>query len=132
PTRSVLILNVNPEAPTYADDFDPKASYELKIDTNGDFEPDIAFHVLFAFSGMGQQTAMVYCATRAEAGGSGAIGEVIVHRAPVSFGREALIKEEGPYRFYAGFRSDPFHADRMGFANNMQWTRSDYFADKNV
>jgi hypothetical protein len=104
----------------------------LKIETNGDFEPEIAFHVLFAFHGIGQQTATVYRATGADACESGAVGEVIIHQAPVSFGREAHITSEDPYRFYAGFRSDPFHADRMGFANNMQWTRNDYFADKNI
>jgi hypothetical protein len=48
PARSVLILNVNPEAPSRADSFDPQASYEFKIDTNGDFEAEITFHVLFA------------------------------------------------------------------------------------
>ena len=47
PTKSILILNVNPEAPTHANAFDPQASYEFKIDTNGDFEAEIAFHVLF-------------------------------------------------------------------------------------
>ncbi len=34
--RSVLVLNVNPFAPTLADSFSSEAVYELKIDTNGD------------------------------------------------------------------------------------------------
>src|SRR5438128_631330 len=34
PTRAVLILNVNPLAPTLATAFSPDAIYELKIDTN--------------------------------------------------------------------------------------------------
>ena len=42
PSKSILILNVNPEAPTRANAFDPRASYELKIDINGDFEAEIA------------------------------------------------------------------------------------------
>ena len=65
PTKSILILNVNPEAPTHASAFDPQASYELKIDTNGDFEAEIAFHVLFTALHDGQQTATLYRATGA-------------------------------------------------------------------
>jgi hypothetical protein len=46
--RSVLVLNINPDASALEPSFDPDASYELKIDT--DFEADVAFHVLFASS----------------------------------------------------------------------------------
>ena len=67
PSKSILILNVNPEAPTRASKFDPQASYELKIDTNGDFEADIAFHVLFMTLEDGQQTAVLYRAVGAAA-----------------------------------------------------------------
>ena len=48
--RSVLVLNINPDASALEPSFDPDASYELKIDTDGDFEADVAFHVLFASS----------------------------------------------------------------------------------
>jgi hypothetical protein len=132
PTRSILILNVNPEAPTRADIFDPAVSYEVKIDTNGDFMADIAFHILFTSLDDGRQAARVYRATGAAAQGSGPAGEVILHQAPVSFGQPVQITAEGPYRFYAGLRSDPFFADPIGFQNNMQWTGQDFFADKNV
>jgi hypothetical protein len=132
PTKSILILNVNPEAPTHADTFDPQASYELKIDTNGDSEAEIAFHVLFASAGEGQQTATVYRAIGAAAHDTGPVGEVIIHQVPVSFGHEAQVTTVGLYRFYAGLRSDPFFADPIGFQNNMQWTCQDFFADKNV
>ncbi len=67
PAISILILNVNPEAPAHADAFDPRASYELKIDTNGDFKADIAFHVLFSPLAGGQQAATVYRASGAAA-----------------------------------------------------------------
>ena len=53
--KSILILNVNPKASASA--FDPQASYELKIDTNGDFEADIAFHIFFITLEDGQQTS---------------------------------------------------------------------------
>ena len=130
--KSVMILNVNPDALTRANAFDPEASYEWKIDTNGDFEAEIAFHVLFASASDGQPTATVYRATGAAAQGAGPVGEVIIHQAPVSYASEAQVTTEGLYRFYAGLRSDPFFADRIGFQNNMQWTGQDYFADKNV
>ena len=132
PAKSILIFNVNPEAPAHADTFDPLASYELKIDTNGDFEPEIALHVLFASSYDGQQTATVYRATGAAAQDTGPVGEMIIRQAPVSFGDEAQITTDGPHRFYAGLRSDPFFADPIGFQNNMQWTGQDFWADKNV
>jgi len=60
PAKSVLIFNVYPEAPSRAAAFDPLASYELKIDTNGDFDPDIAFHILFSSPDGGHQIASVY------------------------------------------------------------------------
>jgi len=44
---SVLILDFNPEAVADEVSFDPAASYEIKIDTDGDLEADVAFHVLF-------------------------------------------------------------------------------------
>ncbi|MEO7840162.1 MAG: DUF4331 family protein [Anaerolineales bacterium] len=132
PTRSILILNVNPEAPTHANAFDSQASYEFKIDTNGDFEAEIAFHVLFTPIDDGQQTATLYRATGATAQGTGSIGEIIIQDAPVSFTQETRITTEGQYRFYAGLRSEPFFADPTGFFNNLQWTGQDFWAGKNV
>jgi hypothetical protein len=131
-TLSILILNVHSEAATPTNAVDPQASYELKIDTNGDFEAEVAFHVLFAFDGSGHQTATVYHTNGANAQASGPIGEVIIQQAPVSIGHEVQITTAGAYRFFAGLRSDPFFADPVGFGNNMRWTGHDYFADKNV
>lgn len=132
PTESVFILNVNPEAPTHATAFDPQASYELKVDTNGDFEAEIAFHVLFSSVDAGKQTAKLVRATGDAARGAGLAGEAIIQDAPVSFTREAIITTEGAYRFFAGLRSDPFFADPIGFRSNMQWTGRDFWAGKNV
>src|SRR5688572_290293 len=132
PTKSILILDVNPEAPTHAKAFDPQASYEFKIDTNSDFEAEIAFHVLFTTIDDGQQTATVYRAADEAARGTGPVGEAIIQYAPVSFTREARITTEGEYRFYAGIRSEPFFADPTGFFNDMQWTGHDFWAGKNV
>jgi len=45
------MLNVNPEVPTCPDPFDPETSYELKIDTNGDFEAEMDSRIsLFGIS----------------------------------------------------------------------------------
>ena len=132
PSKSILILNVNPEAPTHANAFDPRASYELKIDTNGDFEAEIAFHVLFMTLADGQQTTTVYRATGATARGTGPVGKATIQHAPASFTPEARITTQGQYRFYAGLRSEPFFADPIGFQNNMQWTGQDFWAGKNV
>src|SRR5215475_1257112 len=40
--------------------------------------------------------------------GVGDDGEVLVEEAPVSVGREALMTKSGDYRFFFGWRSDPF------------------------
>ncbi len=132
PDKSILILNVNPEAPVHADSFDPRASYELKIDTNGDFEAEIAFHVLFSPFAGGQQAATVYRASGAAARVAGLVYKQIIPPASVSFTSAAQIVSVGDYRFFAGLRSDPFFADPIGFQNGMQWTGQDFFADKNV
>jgi len=132
PAKSILILNVNPEAPTHANAFDPQASYEFKVDTNNDFEAEIAFHVLFTTIDDGQQTATLYRATDEAARGTGPVGEAIIEHAPVSFTQEARITTEGQFRFYAGLRSEPFFADPAGFQNNLQWTGQDFWAGKNV
>ena len=79
-----------------------------------------------------QQTATLYRATGAEARGTGHVGEAIIQNVPVSFTQEARITTEGPYRFFAGLRSEPFFADPAGFFNNLQWSGQDFWAGKNV
>ena len=56
----------------------------------------------------------------------------MVQEAPVSVGREALVTEAGDYRFFFGWRSDPFFFDVKGNFNHMQFTGDDFFKDKNV
>ena len=38
----------------------------------------------------------------------------------------------GDYRFFAGWRSDPFFFDTLGALNNLQFTGDDYVADKDM
>jgi hypothetical protein len=130
--KSILILNVNPLAPTLANQFDPQAVYELKVDTNGDAVADIALRITFSEFNHSQQFATVRRATGRQAARAGRGGEVLFAHVPVSFGKDAQIATNGPYRFFAGIRSDPFFFDLLGFLNGFKFTGSDFFADKNV
>jgi len=131
-TKSVLILNVNPQAPTQVTAFDPEASYELKIDTDGDATPEIAFHIIFSAADGPRQTATVYRATGDSVWSAGPIGDVIIHNAPVCLDSSVQVADAGEYRFYAGLRSDPWFADVNGVFNNFQFTGADFFAEWNV
>jgi hypothetical protein len=132
PQKSVLMMCVNPMPPKLDHTFDADASYEIVVDTNGDAVPDIAFRVLFSPASNDQQTATVLRATGAQANDRSKSGETIIQNAPVSFGSEAQVTTQGDYRFYAGLRSDPFFFDLMGFCNNLHFTGTDFFADKEV
>src|SRR5947208_1881997 len=94
--KSILIMNVHPSAvvnppgPTTREPFAPAASYELKIDTNGDAVADIAYRVRFSSSEDGSQTATLRRVEGAQAAGTGDGGQVIVEVAPVSTGRSEM------------------------------------------
>ena len=122
----------NPLGPTTAEPFAPEALYEIKIDTDGDAVADIAYRVRFSSSEGGAQTATLRRVEGAQAAGTGDGGQAIVEGAPVSTGREAQVTEAGDYRFFAGWRSDPFFFDRRGALNNLQFTGDDFFADQDV
>ena len=136
--KSILVLNVhpsvavNPPGPTTREPFAPGALYEFKVDTDGDAIADIAYSVRFASSEDGKQTATLRRIQDERAAGVCDDGEVTVEEAPVSFGREALVTEASDYRFFFGWRSDPFFFDAKGLFNKMQFTGDDFFADKNV
>ncbi len=132
PDRSVLILDVNPEPSALEISFDPAASYELKIDTDGDLEADIAFHVLFSSPFGTVATATLYRATGETARGTGAVGEIVIADAPMSITASAPIAESGGYRFFTGVRSDPHFKDIQGFRNDFQFTGHDPVAERNV
>jgi hypothetical protein len=136
--KSILIMDVHPSAgvnppgPTTAVAFSPKAIYELRIDTNGDAVADIGYRVRFTSSEDGAQSATLRRVEGAQAAAIGDDGQVIVEGAPVSTGLETRVTEAGDYRFFAGWRSDPFFFDVQGALNNLQFTGDDYFADKDV
>jgi len=136
--KSILIMNVHPSAsaspqgPTTAEPFAVEALYELKIDTNSDAVADITYQVRFSSSEKGEQSATLRRIEGEQAAGPGDGGQVIVERAPVSMGREVRVTDAGDYRFFAGWRSDPFFFDVQGALNNLQFTGDDFFADKDV
>jgi hypothetical protein len=137
-SRSILIMDVhpsvsvNPEGPTSDEPFAPEAIYELKVDTDRDAVADIAYRVLFSPSENGAQSATVRRVEGSDAAGTGEGGEAIIEDAPVSRGSEARVTEAGDYRFFAGWRSEPFFYDALGLFNDLQFTGDDFFADKDV
>jgi hypothetical protein len=137
-SKSILVMNVHPSAvvnppgPTTAEPFAPEALYEFKIDRDGDAVADIAYRVRFSALEGGSQTATLRRVEGAQAAATDDGGQAIVERAPVSVGRDARVTNAGEYRFFAGWRSDPFFFDVLGMLNNQQFTGNDFFADKNV
>jgi hypothetical protein len=134
----VLIMNVNPLAPTHADEFRSDAVYETLVDTDGDAVADVAFRYRFTPKEGGRQLARV---TRAQLNGQVEDGHLhgqeqpVVEAAPVSFGSDPLVSNGLPgtgVKFFAGFRSDPFFFDLVGFLHGFEFTGSDFFVDKNV
>jgi Domain of unknown function (DUF4331) len=123
---------VNPQGPTTDVPFATDALYELKIDTNGDAVADIAYRIRFTSDKGGAQTATLRRVEGAQAAGTGDDGQVIFEGVPVSTGTETSVTEAGDYRFFAGWRGDPFFFDVGGALNNLQFTGDDYFADKDV
>src|SRR6476620_10502112 len=136
--KSILIMNVHPSAVvnppglTAAEPFSPEALYEFKIDADGDAIADIAYRVRISSSVDGSQTATLRRVEGALAAGMGDDGQVIFEAAPVSTGGNARLTEAGAYRFFAGWRSDPFFFDTLGALNNLQFTGDDFFVDKDV
>lgn len=130
PDRSVFVLDVNPE-PSPAVNVDPAATYEIKIDTNGDRLPDVAFHVVFEVQG-GETHAHVYRSTGAAAHGTGPIGDPVIVNALVSLDGAPAITGAGGYRFFAGIRSEPHFKDPKGLHNGFEFTGDDPLAVRNV
>jgi hypothetical protein len=135
-SKSILIMDVHPSmavdpaGPTTSEPFAQEALYEIRIDSNGDNIADITFQTRFRRSG----ETMTATVRRLE--GTGATtaddaGHVVIHDAPISMGADARVIEEGNYRFFAGWRSDPFFFDE-GALNHFQWVGHDVFGDTDI
>jgi hypothetical protein len=137
-SKSILIMDVhpsigaNPAGPTRTDPFATKALYEIMIDTDGDNVENIAYSVRFMAAANGALTATLRRIDGRRSDRSGNDGLVIIEGAPVSTGREPKVTSVGDYRFFAGWRSDPFFFDAQGALNGLKFTGHDFFADKNV
>jgi hypothetical protein len=137
-SKSILIMDVhpsfgvNPPGPTTTEPFATNALYEVMIDTNGDAVADLSYSVRFAAPKDGEQTATVRYIEGTRSERAGGEGVVIVEGAPVSTGREAMVTDTGDYRFFTGWRSDPFFFDTQGALNGLKFTGEDFFGDKNV
>ncbi len=137
-SRAVLILSVNPLAPSLATAFSPDARYELKIDTDNDAVADITYRVRFSDPAKGPQTATVLRLTRDEGRGAGDDDHdaedrdgddrhgddengdgrrVIIRGAPVDLTKTGTphLTEHGGFKFFAGIRSDSFFFDLAAF-----------------
>lgn len=137
-SKSILIMNVhpstgaNPPGPTTDVALSPDAIYELRLDTNGDSVADIAYRVRVTSAKDGSQTATLRRVEGAQAAGIGDDGQMIVDAVTVSTEAEAHVADAGGYRFFVGWRSDPFFFDVNGALNNLQFTGDDYFAEADV
>ena len=133
--KSIVIMNVHPSAAenppglTTVEPFASEAIYELKIDTDGDAIANIAYQVRFSAYEHGAQSATL---RRVDSVHGVDGGQVIVDNAPVSTGTAARITSADGYRFFAGWRSDPFFCDVEGAKNSLNFTGNDFFADKDV
>jgi Domain of unknown function (DUF4331) len=136
-TRSVVVIDVhpsaglNPEGQTTTEPFAPEAIYELNVDTNGDGIAEVTFPLRVSVTD-GAQFATMRRVEGANAAGADEGGDIVVADAPVSTGSDPEITEAGEYRFFAGWRSDPFFFDAAGALNEFQFTGDDFFADKDV
>jgi hypothetical protein len=113
PSRTVIILNANPNA----DALHPDAIYRLNIDNDGDLLTDIALSYVFSKPQNGKQTFNVFLAKGTESRSVEAVGKKIVADAEVSFGPKPNLVKAGDYTFFAGSRSDAFFFDFDGIKN---------------
>lgn len=138
PGKSILVMNVHPgvsllpPGPTTDEPFSAEAIYELKIDTDNDAIANISYQVRFSSTNGWALSATLTRLEGAQAAGIGEGGEIIVDQAAVSTGHRASVAEAGDYRFFAGWRSDPFFFDTLGAVNNLQFTGHDFFTEGDV
>jgi hypothetical protein len=136
--KSILIMDVhpsvgvNPVGSTTAEPFSTNALYEIMIDTDGDNVENFAYSVRFVASVGGSLIATVRRIDGRRSDRAGNDGVIIVEGAPVSTGCEPKVTNAGDYRFFAGWRSDPFFFDAQGAVNDLKFTGQDFFVDKNV
>ena len=113
PSRTVLILNANPNA----DALHPDAIYRLAVDNDGDLLNDIAFSYVFSKPVNDRQTVTSTWRPVKKLDSPEPVGEKIFSGLEVSFGYAPNIATSGDITFFAGARSDAFFFDFDGIKN---------------
>jgi hypothetical protein len=139
-SKTIFIMNVHPsttlkptdDVPTTFVPFLTSALYEVMIDTDGDNVVDIAYSVRVTGDTATTQTATLRRIDGSTYARTGNDGTVIVANAPVSGGSDPKVTDAGGYRFFAGWRSDPFFFDTIGAISGLKFTGTDYFTDRNI
>lgn len=126
PANTVLIMNVDPVAGVLSPTtFNPDASYDIKIDTNGDAREDITYKVTFSAVSNGKQNVML---RRVPAGGGGAV------LARGQTGSNISVSGGGMLR--TGVFDDPFFFDLVAFRSGLAFcpggVGTNFFAGLNV
>jgi len=126
--KSIVVMNVHPgvgvepPGPTTPEPFSGEAVYEIRIDTNADLVPDVAYRVTFSPIREGRQFATLRIAQGEQAKALGDAGRTIIDGAVVSIGSEVHVAEADGHRLFAGWRSDPFFFDTAGALAGMTFT----------
>src|SRR5437870_2960655 len=105
PSKSILILDVNPLAPLLAGAFNSQAVYEINVDTNGDAVADLSFRIRFSDVEAGSQMATCYLASCGLVSCLYDGGHSVIAAALVSFGQLSIITARVYYSFFACMRS---------------------------
>jgi hypothetical protein len=80
----------------------------------------------------GGQSATLRRAEGAQAAEKGGDGVILAQDVAVSMGGTGAVTQAGEHRFFAGWRSDPFFFDVLGTIDNFQYTKGDFFTDKDI
>ena len=126
PANTVLIMNVDPVAGVLSPTtFHPDASYDFKIDANGDAKEDITYKLTFSAVANGTQNVLL---RRVPASGGG----VVLARGQT--GANIAVRGGGMLR--AGVFDDPFFFDLLAFKNGLAFcpggVGTNFFAGLNV
>ena len=136
--KSILIMNVhpsvgvNPAGPTTASPSRPRPYTSSRLTRTVMPSPISHTGCASRSDKDGAQTATLRRVEGAQAAGTGDGGQIIIEGAPVSTGRRGTRDGGRGYRFFAGWRSDPFFFDTLGALNDLQFTGDDFFIDKDV
>jgi hypothetical protein len=124
-SRTALVMTTNPAIDLFGGQFGTNVRYAIKVDTNGNASPDIAYVWRFGAVDGGAQSYTVTKYTGSNAG-SLASGTQI---GSGSTGGSGIGTASGDADVFAGVRSDPFFFDLTGFIGTVFHIGSDNLGD---